>query len=95
MALKKVARRHRVGHTCLPMAKNTVPDTSRDERILSKLRSAMSGWLEVVSIAYALRSPEAAIFTALRRLESDGKVISRTVRRHVASRPVTEWSMKS
>ena len=75
--------------------KQPPPDTSRDERILAKLRSAMSGWIEVVSVAYSLHAPEAAIVTALRRLELDGKVISRTVRRHVASRPVTEWSVKS
>jgi hypothetical protein len=70
-------------------------DTSRDQRIIAKLRTAMRVYLEACSIAYALHAPEAAIATALRRLESDGQVVSRTVRRHLASTPVTEWGVRS
>lgn len=74
--------------------KPPIPDVSRDAKILAKLRSSMSGYLEACSVAYSIHAPEAAIVAALRRLESDGKVVSRTVRRHLASTPATEWGVK-
>lgn len=71
------------------------PDDSRDEKILGHLTRSMSGWSEACSIAHGLNSNEATILIALRRLELDGKVQHRSVRRMVDSRPVTEWAVRS
>lgn len=65
------------------------PDqTARDERILARLRQSMSGWSEAVSIAYALRAPEAEVNTALTRLLSEGRVQRRIL---TGSRRAVEW----
>jgi hypothetical protein len=76
------------------MQKQIAPDTSRDERILAKLRQSMSpdGWMEAISIAHVIHAPsESVVFGALERMALEGRIEKRIL---TGQRRRVEWRIR-